>query len=105
VEEPLRAVGHEVGHRRPPAVIGHRREHAPRLVQGQVHELAADIDPQPVHVHDVGPGIDAYALGVHRYAVDRDPSRGDQLLAGPTGADARAGEHLLQAFTGRGPIS
>ena len=92
--------GHQVDHRRAALRVGRRGHDARGLVQQVVDQALAHADPGAVDLDVVGLGIDPRAEGRH-LAVDGDPARRDQVLAGPAAAEAGLGQHLLQALAGR----
>ena len=59
VEQPLGTVGDEVADGGTAAVVGHRAQHAARLVQGEVDEVGADDDAVAVDVDDGRLRVDA----------------------------------------------
>ena len=64
----------EVADARPAAVVGHRRVHAPRLVDRQVHQRVVDDDPHAVDADHRRVGIHARAQLGDDPAVDLDPA-------------------------------
>ncbi len=96
VEEPLLAANQQVAHGRPTLGIGHRRHHAPGLVQRQMHGSAGRRDAQTVDPDDHLLGVHADALLPHGLAVDGDPAGSDQLFAGAARTDTCGGHDLLE---------
>lgn len=80
------------------AALGGRssQSDAAGLVQHDGELRVVELEPAPVDVDHLGRGVDAHALLVDDGAVHADPSGGDQRLAGAAGAEAGAGEDLLQ---------
>src|SRR6266566_4474664 len=96
MEEPLRHVGDQIAHSRSTARIGHCAQHATRLVQCQVDQVVANVDPDAVDPNHRNTGIDPDAHLRDDPAVDLDPPGSDQLLAPPPGPDTGGRQYLLQ---------
>ena len=93
---PGREVADHVADGRAVAVVAHRGDHAGRLVHRVGHPVVAQLDAGRRRRRcgrcAGGPACPAPA----RRAVHADPALVDHVLADPPGADAGAGEHLLQ---------
>src|SRR6266545_1574138 len=78
-------------------VVGHRREHARRLVHHQVDLPVVGHHPGAVDVDRGRTGVD---LDAERgdLAVDGEPAVGDQLLTCAARSQSGRGEHLLQPY-------
>ena len=96
VEEPLVAVADVVAEADPAELVVHRRDHAERLVEGEVDAGLVEVDAHAVDVDDLAGRVDAHAELGDDLAVDLHPAGGDELLADPAGPDAGGGQQLLQ---------
>ena len=97
VEEPLGSPGDVVADAHPAQLVGHRRDHTGGLVEGEVDARLVEVHPLAVDVDGLPQWVDAHAELTHDLSVDLDAPLADEQLAGAAGADARRGEHLLQA--------
>src|SRR5262249_59765914 len=97
VEQPLRPLAEEIADGGPAAIVRHGGEHPGRLVERQVDQTLAAWDAPAIHLDDLVVGIDPRAIPAHDLPIHLDPALADQFLAMPAAADARGGEHLLQA--------
>src|SRR5690606_10694904 len=95
---------HELDHGRPSLRVVRGGDHTGGLVEQVVDEVGT---------HPDGHAVDGDLVAVHvdprpqpgGAAVDRHPSVGDELLAGPAAADPRARQHLLEALAPRGGLA
>ena len=89
-------VTHQVTDARATRCVGHRREHAARLVHREMNQVARGRQAVAVDPDDVALRVGSGTEGRHQ-AVDLDAAGCDQLFAGPPTAETGCCQDLLQA--------
>jgi hypothetical protein len=81
----------------PAAVVRHRRVHAARLVQRQIHQRVIQDHPCPVDADHRGIRVDPGAQLGHQLSVDLDTAVDDHSLGNPPRRNSGLRQHFLQA--------
>ncbi len=88
---------HQVTDARSAAVVRHRRMHALRFVQRQIHQGLVEDHPCAVDADLRGIGVDPGAEFGHHLAVDLDAAIGDHPLRDPSRRNPGLRQHFLKA--------